>query len=120
MRRSGKGSGGGIGMNKNVRPSALATQPKTHRVSVAATDQLGRMLGNHSTEGERTRSAKKSLHQGPGFQPVKYGNEVALNVGGGGPGKGRQVYRSGQQCTHGATNPGNAPSSGDVLEGWKR
>jgi len=107
--------------SKNVtRPSALATQPKTHRVSVAASDQLGRMLGNHSTEGGRGQSAKQSLHQGPGFQPVKYGNEVALNVGGGGPGIGRTVMPRGQQAHHGPANPGNAPSKADVLEHWKR
>ena len=107
--------------SKNVtRPSALATQPKTHRVSVAASDQLGRMLGNHSTEGGRGQSAKQSLHQGIGLQPVKYGNEVALNVGGGGPGTGRTVMPRGQQGHHGSANPGNPASGGDPLAGWKR
>jgi hypothetical protein len=32
---------------------------------------------------------------------------MALNVGGGGPGKGRTVYASGSQGMQGAVNPGN-------------
>jgi hypothetical protein len=38
---------------------------------------------------------------------VKLGNEVALNVGPGGCGTGRDVHHCGSQGTHGPTNPGS-------------
>jgi hypothetical protein len=38
---------------------------------------------------------------------VKFGNEVALNVGKGGCGTGRDVHTTGSQGVHGATNPGS-------------
>jgi hypothetical protein len=47
------------------------------------------------------------LHSGRSFQPVKFGNEVALNVGSGGCGTGRTIYKTGSQGTQGTTNPGN-------------
>jgi hypothetical protein len=42
---------------------------------------------------------------------VKLGNEVALNIGRGGPGTGRVVYARGTQGTHGAVDPGQSPAS---------
>jgi hypothetical protein len=42
------------------------------------------------------------LHSGRSFQPVKFGNELATNVGKGGPGTGRTLYgQSGLQGQHG-------------------
>jgi hypothetical protein len=39
---------------------------------------------------------------------VPFGNQVALNVKGGGPGTGRTLHgQSGTQGTHGPTNPGS-------------
>jgi hypothetical protein len=38
---------------------------------------------------------------------VPYGNEVALNVGKGGCGTGRTLYKTGSQGQQGATSPGN-------------
>jgi hypothetical protein len=52
------------------------------------------------------------LHNDRSFQPVKFGNEVALNVGKGGCGTGRTIYASGSQGTQGATNPGSPMSPG--------
>jgi hypothetical protein len=47
---------------------------------------------------------------GPAYNSgVKLGNEVALNVSGGGPGKGREIHRSGSQAMHGAPNRGESP-----------
>ncbi len=46
---------------------------------------------------------------------VKLGNEVALNVGKGGPGAGRSVHRTGSQGTHGPVNPGSSPLARDIL-----
>jgi hypothetical protein len=54
------------------------------------------------------------------MNPVPYGNEVALNVGKGGPGAGRTVYHCGTQATQGATNPGNPRSvpSGHIIASY--
>jgi hypothetical protein len=69
--------------------------------------QLGNLQGSHVTRGQDSSYRGDPLHSGRSFQPVPFGNQVALNVGGGGPGKGREVMASGSQGTHGATNPGN-------------
>ena len=47
------------------------------------------------------------------------GNAKARDVGAGGPGAGRDVYRSGAQMEHGSANPGNPPNrprSNDVFQ----
>ena len=46
------------------------------------------------------------------------GNEKALDVGGGGPGTGRTVMKSGAQGTHGPTNPGSPRPGGELFPGW--
>jgi hypothetical protein len=109
MRRSGVGSGGGIGMNKNVRPSVRTGSGSrgTHPGGVA---QLGQHVGDKATHGDPKGSGYRGepLHQNRSFQPVPFGNEVALNVGKGGCGTGRTLYgQAGSQGTHGATNPGS-------------
>jgi hypothetical protein len=56
------------------------------------------------------------LHSGRSFQPVKFGNEVALNVGKGGCGTGRTIYKTGSQGMQGNVAPGNAPAKNrDIL-----
>jgi len=58
-----------------------------------------------------------SVNQGPSQGPMEdrlvarggqsiLGNAKARDVGGGGPGTGRDVYRSGGVMTHGPINPG--------------
>src|SRR5215472_12434656 len=108
MRRSGVGSGGGIGMNKNVSPSVKTGTGSrgTHPGGVA---QLGQHVGDKATHGnpKGTGYRGEPLHNNRSFQPVPFGNSVALNVGKGGPGTGRTLYgQSGSQGVHGATNPG--------------
>jgi hypothetical protein len=68
---------------------------------------FGQMQGSHSTN-QRTESDYRGerLHNDRSFQPIKFGNEVALNVGKGGCGTGRDVHASGSQGTHGSVNPG--------------
>jgi hypothetical protein len=73
------------------------------------------MQGDHSTAhgGAPTGyKGEKLHHDNRTFQPVPFGNEVALNVGRGGPGKGREVFASGSQSTHGSTNPGSPRPQG--------
>jgi hypothetical protein len=103
MRRSGTGSGGGIGMNKNVRPSVRTGSGArgTHPGGVA---QLGQHVGDKATHGKSSGSGYRGepLHNNRNFNPVKYGNELATNIGKGGPGTGRTLYgQSGSQGCHG-------------------
>jgi hypothetical protein len=68
------------------------------------------MQGDHVTEygGRDSRYRGERLHNDRSFQPVPFGNAVALNVGKGGCGTGRTLYgQAGSQGTHGSTNPGN-------------
>ena len=120
MRRSGKGSGGGIGMNKNVQPS-VRTGSGSKGISPGWVGQRGQKQGSHVTErgGNETSYRGEQKFTGKNFQPVAFGNEVALNVKGGGPGTGRTVMPCGGQGMHGAPAPGNPPAQGkDILSSF--
>jgi hypothetical protein len=88
----------------------------------AAVAQLGQMQGDHATNKGSTGYRGASLI-GP-KQPisVKLGNEVALNVGGGGPGKGYKQYgQSGSQGCHGAPAKGDPmPKAKALWPGWEK
>lgn len=90
-------SGGGSTMNKNVSPN-IRTGTGSKGSSAAAADQIG----------ASTAFRKDQVDAGPAYNPTKFGNEVALNVGKGGPGTGRTVMRSGSQSLHGAANQGES------------
>jgi hypothetical protein len=77
------------------------------------------MVGDHATHVRgSTGYTGERLHNDRNFQPVKFGNEVALNVGKGGCGTGRNLYgQSGTQGVHGATNPG-APGLPSTRGQW--
>ena len=100
MRRSGKGSGGGLGMNKNTSPPVRygsSAQGKRHQ----AVAQIGSSMGNKVTE--RGRTAKGAIEDIRGKAPISVplGNEVAKNVGPGGCGTGRTLYgKGGTQGQH--------------------
>jgi hypothetical protein len=94
-------------MNKNVSPpvrtgvGGLSARP-------AGVAQLGQSQGNHITNLGTTSYRGEPLHNPErNFQPVKLGNEVALNVKGGGPGAGREIFHCGTQSLHGSANPGS-------------
>jgi hypothetical protein len=101
-------SGGGITMNKNVRPQMPKPGP-SKAVSPGGASQLGSAMGSLKGHG----NAAEKLFQGKAPQS-KFGNEVAKNVGGGGPGAGRVVMRSGSQGAHGhvaGTRPAASPNT---------
>src|SRR6516225_11161080 len=116
MRRSGVGSGGGQGMNKNVQPS-VRTGSGSRGTRPGGAESIGKSYGSHITNKDDTGYRGPKFHSDQSFQPTKFGNEVALNVGKGGCGTGRTLYgQAGSQGQHGAANPGNAPSkSTDIL-----
>ena len=94
----------GGGSNKFVQPS-IRTGTGSKGSSPAAAAQIG----------ASTAFRKDQVDAGPAYNPTKYGNEVALNVGKGGPGTGRNVMPCGSQGSHGPINPGNSAPAKDIL-----
>jgi hypothetical protein len=94
-------------MNKNVSPpvktgvGGLSARP-------AGVAQIGNSVGDHVTNraGSTGYRGEKLHNPERNFQPVKLGNEVALNVGPGGCGTGRTLYgQSGTQGQYGSGGP---------------
>ena len=100
---------GGIKSRVNVSPS-VRTGSGSKGISPGWVGQKGQLVGNHITDDKNTGYTGEKKLTGKNFDPVKFGNEVALNVGKGGCGTGRNLYgQSGSQGTHGAVVPGNPP-----------
>jgi hypothetical protein len=115
MRRSGVGSGGGHG-SKNVTRPSVRTGSGSKSTSPGAVGQIGQSQGSHVTNKDETGYRGEIFHKPPNFQPVKFGNEVALNVGKGGCGTGRTIYSTGSQDQHGQPASGNPPAKNtDIL-----
>lgn len=104
-------TGGGINSKQRVdvgvRNGRRAREERPRGVS-----QIGSAMGNHAMgKGGNLRGAVEPVRGarqqagGPGGVPL--GNEVALNVGKGGPGAGRTLYgQCGTQGQHGAPDRG--------------
>jgi hypothetical protein len=99
-------SGGGIRSNKVARVGVRAGSRTTNVVSPSAVADLGGSL------------AYKRLPLVKAQAPaVPMGNDLARNVGTGGPGAGRVTHHCGTQGTHGnttGTNSGGRPAR-DIL-----
>jgi hypothetical protein len=96
---------GGIHSNKRVDVS-MRTGGGVHAKSPAGVSQIGSAVAPQSVE---------PVDAGRGFKPVPFGNEVAKNVGSGGPGTGRTLYgQGGTQGTHGPVAQGEADRAPDV------
>ena len=100
-----KGSGGGgYGSRPHVENS-VKTGSGSHSTRPAGVSQIGYQAGDHTTSRPGSSGYKGEKLHGPAernFQPVKFGNELATNIGKGGPGTGRTLYgQSGQQGQHG-------------------
>ena len=111
--------GGGLGTRHQREVGVRTGQPRQGK-NVRAVSQIGSSFGNHSTEHSGLLPRDKVIEKmaaGPGT-PSRLGNEVALNVGRGGVGTGRTVYRPGTQGVHGPVNPGNPRPVGELLPGW--
>jgi hypothetical protein len=108
-RNSGHQPGGGIASKQHVS-IPVRTGTGSRGTNPGGVGQLGNMQGSHVTRGEESNYRGDPLHSGRSFQPVPFGNQVALNVGQGGCGTGRTIYKTGSQGMQGANNPGNPPS----------
>src|SRR6516225_8032832 len=105
---SGNQKGGGYGSRQHVE-TKVRTGSGSRSTNPGGVGQLGQKQGGHITRGGSSGYRGDPLHSGRSFQPVPFGNEVALNVGKGGCGTGRTIYKTGSQGVQGATNPGNPP-----------
>jgi len=109
-------SGGGITSNKLVHPGVRTGAPR-EGINPGYAGQIGGALGNKvMNQGKPVTGAAEPMY---GVAPYKsaLGNEVAGNVGKGGPGTGRTVHRSGSQAQHGAAtgNVGKPSLPADIL-----
>jgi hypothetical protein len=96
--------------SKNVRQTPIKTGSGSTGIRPSYTNAPGSHFGDHTTDGKSTGYRGPKREDGKSFQPVRFGNEVALNVGKGGPGTGRTTYATGTQDQHGQPAPGNPPA----------
>src|ERR1700756_221015 len=87
MRRSGVGSGGGIGNRKVVHSRAPKAEPRPRAINPSSVAQLGALVGDHTTHGDPkgTGYRGEELVRGPGYSgPIApTDNVAACGVGGG-------------------------------------
>ena len=106
-----KSKHGGGGRSHYISPPIQHGNPNTKTHTPDAAASIGRMVGNHATDPGRNITQRPNSPlavEKKDFVPM--GNEVALNVGRGGPGAGRVVHRSGSQGLHGPVRGGEAPA----------
>lgn len=106
-------SGGGIEGRKNVNVGVKAGSRNTQKIRQGATSYIGiQVVG----DAERTM-----LLKGEAKAPVRLGNDVALNVGKGGPGVGYNLHgQCGTQGTHsGGPRQPTGPKASPVPAGPK-
>ena len=110
MAMKGSGGGGGYGSRPHVEKS-VRTGSGSKSTRPAGVAQVGQIQGDHVTNRDSTGYKGERLHNpSKNFQPVPFGNEVALNVGKGGCGTGRTLYgQAGSQGQHGSPAAGNPP-----------
>jgi hypothetical protein len=102
--------------SKNVTEPGVKTGSGSKGISEGWVGQRGQKQGSHTTHGGETSYRGEEKFTGKNFQPVKFGNEVALNVGKGGCGTGRTIHSTGSQDQHGQPAPGNPPAkNADIL-----
>jgi hypothetical protein len=111
-----RGSGGGGYHSRPHVEKPIKTGTGSRSARPAGVAQIGQSQGDHITNKSDTGYRGEKLHNDRTFQPVPFGNQVALNVKGGGPGTGREVMASGSQGCHGTPAQGNPPAQGkDIL-----
>ena len=112
-------SGGGITSNKLVREGVRGGSPNLTAYSPRGVSQLGISQGStlSKTGAFTTQNSALPLSDGQRRDFVPLGNQLATNVGGGGPGTGRTLYgQGGTQQMHGAHGAGLVASAQGFLE----
>jgi hypothetical protein len=114
-------SGGGITSNKLVHPNVKTGPASSDKMDPHGVGQIGVAQGSMLNKQGSFTSRNSAVPMNAGTMPqVELGNKVALNVGAGGPGTGRTVYRSGTQQMHGAPVQGSTPAPRDTLAEFGR
>ena len=109
--------------SRNVKEVGNRFGNRASVVNPRAVSQIGSQLSNHVTEsGNKVGRAAETFYTGrkpaglPGGVPL--GNEVAKNIGGGGPGTGRKLYgQSGSNQQYG-TSPAGLPRIANTKGQW--
>ena len=112
-------SGGGITSNKLVHPNVKTGPASSNKMDPRGVSQYGYSPGSTLDRSGSFTTKNSALPVNAGtLVQVPSGNQVALNVGQGGPGTGRTVYRTGTQQMHGPA-AGPAPVQGrDIFGGF--
>jgi hypothetical protein len=100
-------SGGGIRSNKLVHPRHIGGQRTTEAVRPGAVDMLGQQIA----------FKRPDLIQRQAPAATRLGNDMATDVGRGGPGVGRVTHHCGSQGTYGSTAPGERGVQGNADRG---
>jgi hypothetical protein len=113
-------AGGGIN-SRQRKEVGVRTGTGSKGVQPGYAGQLGTMKGDHATSSGDVRGDPrigKDAMAKPAGNTVKFGNEVATNVGKGGPGTGRNLYgSSGTNRQYGAADPGQPLQPGPADRG---
>jgi hypothetical protein len=113
---SGNRPGGGLGSRVNVSVPVRTGRPAIG-IAPGGVSQIGSAIGNHSTDQGSNLSYKgEKWFDGktPAGGAVPLGNQLATNVGKGGPGTGRTVMACGSQTGVSPVRSPNA-SGRDIL-----
>jgi hypothetical protein len=97
-------SGTGGGANYSQPPIRTGT-PTTKKTSIDAVGNIGRSVGDHTTERGTVKRPNTPLSVDV-KGAVRLGNDLAQSLGTG-VGVGYVVHRSGSQSQHGPVNPGS-------------
>jgi hypothetical protein len=110
-------TGGGINSSVNKSVEVRGGKPTTNVVSPRGVSEYGYATPGKLRQGAHTGdNTALNVFERKAAAAAPMGNAKALDVQGGGPGKGRTVMRSGTQGTHGPV-AGPAPIQGRDI--WK-
>jgi len=102
--------------SRNVVEPRVKTGSGSRGTRPGGVESIGKIYGDHVTNKDSTGYRGPKFHDGKSFQPVKFGNEVALTVGKGGCGTGRTNYgQSGSQRQWGNDAGSPRPKGRDIL-----